>query len=169
MIYTFLVLRLRKVDIGLKNKLRINWVDIIFVLIFVSMLFVLSLGTFGKDVSARFSHSENADIYITVRTDIIDYEYAKMLKSGEVVLDAETYNRVGKILDVEINDKIFRRFSDGEVAIATVTIACEGKTHGDYFTVNDKKIIISDKRRYIVPGYCFTGTCIAVGEGYHKY
>jgi len=148
----------------LKN-IKLNLWDIILIFAFIFVVSVM-VGSYFKNGSANvFSDDVVTKMNVTVETNDIRVEYADNIKVGLPVRDAETGDLYGEIASVDIYDVSAASDDERDFCFARITISCDAVNHGEYYSVNEKKLLVSDVDKYLIPDLYFEGKCISFEKG----
>ena len=122
-----------------------------------------------NEVNPSYNREGDADIYIAIKTDPISMSLAEKMNAGDVVMDADGKTRIGKIYEFELVEHIAsdenEKISDNEeLCSAVIIVKCNAMAHNGYYTVDEKKILVSENNEYIIPGLYFTGDIISFSK-----
>ena len=153
-----------------KRKLRFNAVDVLIILLFASVAFVLLYIFVLSDRGTETTGASSAKIQYVVEVQNIDSRFAESVKRDQIVEDAITRKNIGKVIGVESRDfeKITFDYDnarevsslvEGRISLR-ITIEADAAESDRAFTVNGVEIRVGKQFSLILPDLYGVGFCI---------
>ncbi len=153
----------------MKKIIKFNIIDLLIftALVFAVLITVFCMSDNFEEMIFTDDRKDKADI--TVKTGLLSDEYSDKLSLGQNVIDYDTGDVLGIISNIVLNYPETMDTNESHNFYAVIEIASEAEFNGDYFLLNNKKLLANKITRFSVPELYFEGNIISVvADGYKR-
>jgi len=160
-----------KVKEKAKKKRRVNYVDIILLLVMIAVVGLIAYTYLSPLTKQLFA--ETYDVEYTIRIQGVRLEFNDKIHEGDTVVENETLKSIGTVKSVVYSaSKFVGTDSAGKTVISehpdmydvTVVVGAKAEMPSGMYEVNSFAITAGKTIRFRVPDFTGEATCISISE-----
>lgn len=153
----------------MKNKkiFRFNAVDFLACTMVLLVIVLLGIHLYNHEFISDLGSPTQKDIEIIIESENIDEQFLVNIKTGDKVIEASSGYIFGSVKSISTHDSTeILDYSESKIIPnekkLRVLISCSAEFDGNYYFINNQKIIVGEDYNLVVPNLYFSGKCISI-------